>query len=537
MVKFAAQAQRSIKNNKAATFIMEGLETRRLFSTGDFASTSKGETFDQTSNATPVLDGSAPFSGSVNVQEDVSNVAITSAQLDFPGDSQQVSLTSQNNSNTEFGSSESFSNQSAMDSGIPAGTYSLVVNDGNGQHTFNLTLGADDFLSSPPQITGYSALQSVDPTQPLTINWNSITGGTSSDFVSLHISGQSGSGFSTPGIFLPGALNGTSTSTIVPAFTLQPGMTYDASLFFVHPTQTDTTDYPSVKGLVGFSVRTQFTIATQHLAAPGNFAATSGAFAHYVALSWNAVTEGNSYQVFRNTVNDFSTATKVGFGLLTTSFNDTTAVPGTLYNYWVRARNGAGTGDNAGPVTGFANIPKPTNVAATSGTFTDHVAVTWNSVAGATSYQVFRNTTPDFTSATKIGFGFFSTEFDDNTAVPGTLYSYWVRGRDGVSIGFTGGPVTGFAQLAAPGNITASMNTFSDHVAISWDAVAGATSYQVFRSTDDVFGDAVKVGFGLLTTSFDDSTAVAGQVYNYWVRGRDGLTIGVAGGPQTGEES
>ncbi len=73
----------------------------------------------------------------------------------------------------------------------------------------------------------------------------------------------------------------------------------------------------------------------------------------------------------------------------------------------------------------------PANVQATDGTYFDHVAVTWNASAGATSYNVFRS---DGTSYTQIAAGVTGLQYDDMTVLstrPFTYYLYKVIAVNG----------------------------------------------------------------------------------------------------------
>jgi probable HAF family extracellular repeat protein len=72
-------------------------------------------------------------------------------------------------------------------------------------------------------------------------------------------------------------------------------------------------------------------------------------------------------------------------------------------------------------------LEAPTGVQASTGTFTDHVHLSWNAVTGANSYEVWRSTTNSSGAATKIAGALVSAAFDDNSAIPGTIYFYWLK--------------------------------------------------------------------------------------------------------------
>jgi len=68
----------------------------------------------------------------------------------------------------------------------------------------------------------------------------------------------------------------------------------------------------------------------------------------------------------------------------------------------------------------------PLGVLATNGTTPTDVEVTWSAASGATSYQLWRNTTASTTSATDIAPNVTATSFDDASVTVGTTYFYWV---------------------------------------------------------------------------------------------------------------
>jgi hypothetical protein len=181
----------------------------------------------------------------------------------------------------------------------------------------------------------------------------------------------------------------------------------------------------------------------------------------------------------------------------------------------------------------FSNVappPAPSDVAASDGTFSDKVRVTWNEATGATSYDVFRNTTssqPGAAFATGV-----ASPYDDSSAVAGTTYYYWV---DACNAGgcTSGGPDSGYrlAPPAVPGSVAASDGTFTDKVQVTWDAAAGATSYDLYRdTTSSQPGAAFATG---VASPSDDTSAVAGTTYYYWVNACNAAGC-TTGGPDTG---
>ncbi len=68
-------------------------------------------------------------------------------------------------------------------------------------------------------------------------------------------------------------------------------------------------------------------------------------------------------------------------------------------------------------------------VSASDNTYTDKVRVVWNTVPSATSYEVWRNTANNLSTAGRIT-STTQTSYTDTTAVAGTQYWYWLKAKD-----------------------------------------------------------------------------------------------------------
>ena len=79
------------------------------------------------------------------------------------------------------------------------------------------------------------------------------------------------------------------------------------------------------------------------------------------------------------------------------------------------------------------NLDPPTGVSASDGTYSDYIKITWNSVANAYKYQVYRNTSDNFSTSSNLGYmpassgTFWYDEVGDyNPPVYGQTYYYWI---------------------------------------------------------------------------------------------------------------
>ena len=249
----------------------------------------------------------------------------------------------------------------------------------------------------------------------------------------------------------------------------------------------------------------------RQLSAPTTFSGSAGTSTLHVALTWSASTGATGYQILRNG------APLVTIGALLT-YLDTSAVPGTSYTYTIRAMTSVGLSASSTPSTGYRQLTAPSGVAASDGTSTAHVAVTWVASTGATNYQVFRSGT-----VAAVGTVGAVLVFNDTGATPGTSYSYSVKATTAVAISAASVGNAGYRQLTAPSGVAASDGTSTAHVAVTWVASTGATNYQVFRS-----GTVAAIATVGSVTTFNDATAVPGTIYTYTVKATTAVATSAA---------
>lgn len=190
-----------------------------------------------------------------------------------------------------------------------------------------------------------------------------------------------------------------------------------------------------------------------------------------------------------------------------------------------------------------ATVPAaPTGVQASDGTYEDRVQITWYSVSNADSYEVWRNTTNNSGSATKISTTpITATSFNDSTVVQDTTYYYWVKAVNGVGTSGFSSSNSGYAEAAPlptiplpPTNINATDGVYDDRIHISWNASNGADYYNVWRHTENDSGAATRIATNVLVTQFDDTNNEAETTYYYWVTATNELGTSDFSSPDTG---
>lgn len=86
----------------------------------------------------------------------------------------------------------------------------------------------------------------------------------------------------------------------------------------------------------------------------------------------------------------------------------------------------------------FTPLLPPSGTQASDGTFAQIVRVTWNPVPGATQYEIWRHPENKPASAVRIATVPQTTQYDDDTVGPGTLYHYWIRAKNSQTTGSMG---------------------------------------------------------------------------------------------------
>jgi hypothetical protein len=154
---------------------------------------------------------------------------------------------------------------------------------------------------------------------------------------------------------------------------------------------------------------------------------------YYISSNNNISTADTLLATYNYNV-DFAPMQSMSFGV------PAMQIPASLAagNYWVGAIIDTAADGNSGnndtdtwdaqPVTITPCIPvrPPATITAGDSVSCDNITVSWAGVIGATSYQLFRNTSNDPATASMIN-GDASSPFVDTTAASNLTYSYWVK--------------------------------------------------------------------------------------------------------------
>ena len=145
-----------------------------------------------------------------------------------------------------------------------------------------------------------------------------------------------------------------------------------------------------------------------------------------------------------------------------------------------------------------------------------------------TGYYVYRGTSTGGESGTALNTtALTTTSYSDTTAVAGTTYYYKVEAANGTGNGANSNEASALTVPAAPTGLGATPIS-ATQINLAWTSPGGTvTGYYVYRgtSTGGESGTALNTT-ALTTTSYSDTTAVAGTTYYYKVEAANGTGNG-----------
>lgn len=255
-------------------------------------------------------------------------------------------------------------------------------------------------------------------------------------------------------------------------------------------------------------------------------ASAAGSSATKITVSWTAVTDAESYDIYRST-SEKGTYVKVGSAEgSATSYTDSKLKMTKKYYYKVEAKiKGYKATGTSGMSKAVSSYPVRQTSITSAGVNSDgQLQVTWQKITGCKGYELYRSTAAagqyellTTTSSSK------TVTYVDNAATAGTTYYYKVRpiGKyDGKTIYGKYSTVVSGILLTAPADVKI-VSVSENQLDVSWSAVTGATGYVVYRSTE-LNGTYTEVGATTASqTTFSDITVTAGVTYYYKIKAVD----------------
>ena len=244
-------------------------------------------------------------------------------------------------------------------------------------------------------------------------------------------------------------------------------------------------------------------------------AASDGTDYTKVNISWGYIADASGYNIYRG-----DTVYPVSLTMLTntedTYTTDVTATPGTVYYYYLAAMNSIQTSVYSRANAGNIGLLVSPSLLATRGTSYTNVIVSWNSVAGATGYNLWTNTVSD-TNTAGIAANLINTTYTANLALGVTNY-YWVKATNSLQVTPFSNVATGWVgALTVPGINASDGDSAYNGIYVNWDTVTGATRYQLCRSLTNDINTASNIN-NTVYNYYLDTTALPDIYYYYWVK-------------------
>ena len=258
-----------------------------------------------------------------------------------------------------------------------------------------------------------------------------------------------------------------------------------------------------------------------------SLSATKGTNPDCIVVTWNQNVSAKKYFIYRSYNSSAADSFKLFDSTTQTSYSDSVKLSGYYYYSVTMADvNGRVSGRSSFDYGYLGTLSAPYSVTASS-TYSAYIALTWSSVVGAAGYYIYRSsaTTGPFIvidSTTEISYNDSSFTTDSQNIGDKkyyyTIQSYSKSGKTSTQSGYCLGILKGFP---CPAHLTATPLYNKPRILLTWDSVALATGYCIYRAST-YSGPFVKIGSSR-TTSFTDTTALAGSYYYYTVSSQKGV--------------
>ena len=273
-------------------------------------------------------------------------------------------------------------------------------------------------------------------------------------------------------------------------------------------------------------------IPTVAPAAPSRPVLTAGS--RELSVSWQTVELTSAYEVWFGTSSDSSQAQKFGGDITDTEIVITGLVNETTYYVWVKAKNVVGASGfslsaNARP-SALAVLPEtPALPTVTIGS--RELTVNWSLIEGALSYEVWMGATNNSAYAEKYGADISGTSTRLTNLNNGTTYYIWIKAKNNIGISELSPVASGTpsASAATPPDPQSAptVTDGSGQLVLSWQAIEGAASYEVWAGTTNNPAAATKRGNDVSSTSATITGLSNGITYYVWIKAKN--SVGISG--------
>jgi hypothetical protein len=233
-----------------------------------------------------------------------------------------------------------------------------------------------------------------------------------------------------------------------------------------------------------------------------------------LTVSWDPVAMVGDYQVYYSATNN-PPPTSGNSVRNTTTFVITGLTNGTTYDVWVKAENAVGTSGYSESASG---TPLGTPLTPTVTPGDSQLTVSWIAVAGTSTYDVYYSE-----SATPPSSMYQSDISGTSTTITGlsngTTYYVWIKAKN--SAGTSNfSPQASAKPLGTPGTLTVIIG--NTQLTVSWTAVAGADSYEVYYSGSATPPSSAQQS-NISSTSTTITNMINGTTYYVWIKAKNAM--------------
>ncbi|RQW12835.1 hypothetical protein EH198_05610 [Paenibacillus rhizophilus] len=279
----------------------------------------------------------------------------------------------------------------------------------------------------------------------------------------------------------------------------------------------------------GSSAYSNEVLATPQVAAPVSpVGLTAIAGDSQANLSWNSVTGATYYEIYQGTSpGEYGESALATVSGSTYSYTATALTNGTTYYFAVKAGNDGGSSTYSNEVSATPQVGAPVAPVGLSAIAGNGQAnLSWNSVTGATYYEIYQGTSPGEYGESALATVSGSTYSYTATALTnGTTYYFAVKaGNDGGSSTYSN-EVSATPQVGAPvAPVGLSAIAGNGQANLSWNSVTGATYYEIYQGTSPgEYGESALATVSGSTYSYTATGLVNGTTYYFTVKaGNDG---------------
>jgi fibronectin type 3 domain-containing protein len=251
---------------------------------------------------------------------------------------------------------------------------------------------------------------------------------------------------------------------------------------------------------------------------PTGLSAVSSSY-NSIKLAWSAVSGAIGYEVYR--ASSLTGSYALVNAATSNGFLDSGLMTGRTYYYKVKAYTLEGANKiysaDSATVSSQPVLNTPQQLQAVSQS-PFSVKTTWLPVQGASGYEIYRSSTLSGTY-TFVGTAGLNTYLDASGLITGRTYYYRVKAfrLSGFTKAYSKESMTAFATTAfnAPRWVQ-SVAEQNRIIKTTWDPVAYATGYDIFRSAT-MYGTYMLIG-SATTTSYRDAGLTQGKTYYYKVK-------------------